>query len=1172
MIRRIVIVMLIVLMISSIAAVAWSRDGYDSPLSVPVVVISELIAVDATPIEELLQTVPGVALSPFGGDSQLPPGDLLAVTLIAPIDVLVTTDASPTQRDFDFDGAMELSGPVNRIDFDEDGIPIITDVPVPPNSFFLPPAAPGHSADYLEDLFVNAGFVSDMDQLTGSSPIPIGNDMLLIPSGMGQPFPLGGQPVLIRGGLTEGPLPLEGCGGQLLEVGTLDSVPGFDPWPAPAAPNDIFKGGSHAIVTRCTDGGWQPSELLVNQGQFFESQPTATITLLSPTGWLQFTPYNEVPGTMGTRIWAFATDEAAPYQEDTVGFTAFPPFPELSLPEDRRIIAPNPFPVLESPPFELQDAPIMFTSGSCSPELWSDGFEAWAFEGPEPGTVDVFMLQSVTGQSVTGILTTEGDRLAGTLSGSGETYNEDYDLTSGVYTHDNASLCTWDFEVDPDALSALATAFAVESAPPPPPLPDDSTTPSVTSGPSSTAEDPETTSEDPPVAAPPTSSDAGGPGWPLWLGLGGLALIGAGGLTTWQRNRAAAATAVASGELPRSGMVADDGALTLEDLQQYGSGTLAPPVPVIADTSDADWKALLKIESEIQARYMGDFKALLKEIVGHYNAYHAAITRFKEKFVLILSGSTEMQGYLQQWADTQKIAKKQDLAFAVITLVWGAGSLGLKGVRWLRAPKAAAGAEAAGTRALGSADELATADTILGEAATVIDEPQALGQLDEAYKAYAAEAGVDADKWFARYGADWERAHVDLIKLVARNRGWHGITTEAAGVMNRLLTNGRSAVAGRGGTLDFADLAKLREWANSGGFWDKLLTAGDMMEDGAVLFYNIDDVKFLKALLNCEGDLASLKPLLGPAQESALVVAAEVASDVPGLGAIAGDTASHALNSYTTSQSVGATLIGAGTLSGMDLTNYTNQFGGWVDKVDDGFGSAIGAGLWGAFTSPFETYHGLTMTIEALDQFQEFLTNHGGDLGDMSSALTDALAELDRLKGAIDRAGLDNPKSSLGGKSADELKDLMKQMDTMLAKAPASWKEANGPKVEARKAHIAQKIQDTERMLKGLQDQLVRLGQMYEWLEGLKNNADGSQREATALWNPEIVVRLASVDLALKGIIGGTLLGGSTPNPPSAPSGTKPQAPDPFSAEASKEFTDTQKDLFPDFEDPVGGD
>ena len=80
-----------------------------------------------------------------------------------------------------------------------------------------------------------------------------------------------------------------------------------------------------------------------------------------------------------------------------------------------------------------------------------------------------------------------------------------------------------------------------------------------------------------------------------------------------------------------------------------------------------------------------------------------------------------------------------------------------------------------------------------------------------------------------------------------------------------------------------------------GQVWDKLLTAGDMFEDGAVLFYNIDDVKFLKALLNCEGDLASLKPLLGPAQESALVVAA-VALVAALAGTAVGGVAVTALN------------------------------------------------------------------------------------------------------------------------------------------------------------------------------------------------------------------------------------------------------------------------------------
>jgi len=848
--RKTAVVAGAIVAIALAATAATALPGEESGWDAPINVVSRLIITEEPP-PELLLDGPSVALSPFGGDAQLPQGTLAPIVIEATIDLVLTTGSDTTLRDLGFDGHVDLPGPANRLDLDADGNPFFTnDVPIPSDSFFLPPTAPTGSGDYLEDLFVEAGFVDSMDDLSGAHPIPVGDDMLLIPSGSGSPFPLGGQPVLVRGGTTAGPLPLDGCGGQLIEFGTLDAVPGFEPWPAPAAPNDIFKDGSHAIVNRCTQGAWHPAQMLVNQGQSFAVVPTATITLLTPQGWIQFTPYSEVAGTTGSRLWAFTTDENAPYQEDTVGFTAFPTFPALSPPSNRTFLAQNPFPVESNPPFFKQNVPIEFSSGTCSPEEWSDGFEFWVFEGPTPDMVDVFGLQAATGQSITGLLTTDGDALTGMLSGAGSNYTESYDLASGLYAHDNAEVCTWNFEIDKSAMAAMSGAFVVIEESTPPPTPADSTPPPA----SDTPETPVVVSEDPGQAAPVSSTESGGPGWPLWVGLGGLALIGGGGLATWQRNRAAAATAVASGNLPQSGMGSDDGALNLDDLKQYSQGPLAATAVTAIDTSDADWKALLKIESGIQERYMGDFKAMLTEITGHYNAYHEAITRFKEKFVLILSGSTEMQGYLQQWADTQKVAKKQDLAFAVITLVWGAGSLGLKGVRWLRAPKTAAGAEAAGGRALGSADELATADTVLGEAATVIDKPRALGQVDEAYKAYAAEAGIDVEQWFARYGADWERAHIDLIALVARNRGWHGITSEAMGVMNRLLVNGRSAVAGRGGTIGFDDLAKLREWAGAGGFWDRLLTAGDMMEDGAVLFYNIDDVKFLKHTLVRKGE------------------------------------------------------------------------------------------------------------------------------------------------------------------------------------------------------------------------------------------------------------------------------------------------------------------------------
>ncbi|MCH7668117.1 MAG: hypothetical protein IIC71_02785 [Acidobacteria bacterium] len=660
-------------------------------------------------------------------------------------------------------------------------------------------------------------------------------------------------------------------------------------------------------------------------------------------------------------------------------------------------------------------------------------------------------------------------------------------------------------------------------------------------------EEPVVTEQDPEeqqeasTATPSTTTDDDTGSFPIWIP---LVVLGAavGGYFIYRNTQTRVTTT----------QTTDARDITDADLEQYRDGDLSSytdvyaPATTMTTSFDEDWTALLAIEDEIQKRYMDDLKSLLTEVVAKYNAFHTAITLFKEKFVKIASGSTGLQGYLQRWFDVRKTAQEQDLAFGIITLVWGAGSLGLKGVRWLRAPKAATSVETGAARVLGSADELATGETVLAEGATVIDGGRRAKGLDKVYDAYAAEVGIDGEAWIERFAGDFPRAQQALIEIVARSRGWHGITDEASSLLNRLLVNGRSAVVGGPGTINPGDVAKLREWVSTGGFWDRLLTAGGMVDDGAVLFYNVDDVKFLKALLSCEGNLSSLKPLLGPAQGTALGVAAEVAGEIPGFAGVASGAVGTAIDSFGTSGTLGSMLWGPGPISGLDLSGYTDQFGGWASAVDEGFGSAILSGVWGLFTSPFETFDGIVMTAGAIDRYTEFLQSNGADLVELSGALNDALGALDGLRGAIERADLGSAKSSLGGTSALKLENLMSDMDDLLDGASDDWKARNGDAVKERKEHIAQKIADVERILDALQSQLGRLAQMHSWLDGLRTNRDGSLRSATALWNPELLVRLGSVDLALKGIIGSALLGGSQPNPPSAPPAEQPNVPDPF--------------------------
>ncbi len=603
--------------------------------------------------------------------------------------------------------------------------------------------------------------------------------------------------------------------------------------------------------------------------------------------------------------------------------------------------------------------------------------------------------------------------------------------------------------------------------------------------------------------------------------------------------------------------------VTDADLAQYRSGDLGSYTDVYAgdgagsdhipDGLDSGWANLLAIEEEIQEAYLGAFRALLGDITEQYRSYRSAIDVFKEKFVKIASGTTELQGYLQRWAENRQTAQKQDIAFAIITVVWGIGSLGVKTVQWISRGRT--------TRALATAaDEAAAVSDAVSDAATAVDsaiDPSTRKIFDR----YAAELGVDADAWIARHGNDFTKADRALRNQVGLARGWHGITRNAEDVINRLLVNGRGAVAGRAAQIDPADVAKLKEWARADGFWEGLATAaGEISYDvvqsaggsGPVgdviqLFYNADDIKFLKQLVAVDGDAAALAKALGPAQVSALELLTDAGFAGAGIAGLGGS-----LNSL---------LSGQALTGGLDLGSYTDQFGGWVGSVDAGLGWAVLDGLWGLVTSPFETFSGLAHTLGAQGRYIDFLASHGDDLTGMGSALQDAVDSLSGMIGAIERADLDDPTSSLGGRSADRLRGLIDEMDAHEASASDDWRARNSDDVAARRAHIQQKIADIERVTDALQDQLLRLSQIRDWINGLRTNPDGSLRDAVDLWNPEILARLGAADLMLGGMVVNALTGGSSPQPPSAPADEVPPPRDPFDGDDNPfaDF-DTQSD------------
>jgi hypothetical protein len=296
---------------------------------------------------------------------------------------------------------------------------------------------------------------------------------------------------------------------------------------------------------------------LVNNGSFFENQPTGTITLISPNAVAHLIPMEEIAGTSHTAFGIFATPFDNAFQADTVVFqrNGYPEtFPITSSP---RIVGPPPISQHEFGTFlggQTHAAVFNFSNGSCPPEEWAGTFETLhTFDPDNDGVADVdqALAQSTGidtaliqyGSNQVSFGTTWVDPYRFELVGSGDDYTEFYsftnaDVNSGTYTHTSGDSdeCTWDFTITGgltnmvtevnDELDALAAAAVTTSSPP------ETTTPGTTEAPATTPDDQgsgaaATTS----TVTAASDDDGGGKGGLVFIIIGILLVIAA--LTYW---------------------------------------------------------------------------------------------------------------------------------------------------------------------------------------------------------------------------------------------------------------------------------------------------------------------------------------------------------------------------------------------------------------------------------------------------------------------------------------------------------------------------------------------------------------------------------------------------------------------------------------------------------------
>jgi len=273
-----------------------------------------------------------------------------------------------------------------------------------------------------------------------------------------------GQFFEVRGTRFEGTLPLDGCGGNIIELFTGDAISGAPAWEAADfAPNDSFAGISQAHVVRCSNDMWQPLEFLVNEGSSFQPAPTGAFAVIYPEGMFTFIPVSEVAGSEGFRIGAFITPAVGSYQADNVGFTTAPPYPALAPPNSAPAFIENPFPGHTLHPVALEMGPA------------DDGSPGWmgnygiAFDAADDsGGIDMFtahMIQFDTHQITKGLFTYDPatNTYAGELIGSGDGNSEAYSFGDGMYEYNSGSLATYPMTVmsgtDQSLLDQMALVY-----------------------------------------------------------------------------------------------------------------------------------------------------------------------------------------------------------------------------------------------------------------------------------------------------------------------------------------------------------------------------------------------------------------------------------------------------------------------------------------------------------------------------------------------------------------------------------------------------------------------------------------------------------------------------------------------------------------------------------------
>ncbi|HEX5097532.1 MAG TPA: hypothetical protein VFX21_16015, partial [Acidimicrobiia bacterium] len=226
-------------------------------------------------------------------------------------------------------------------------------------------------------------------------------------------------------------------------------------------------------------------------------------------------------------------------------------------------------------------------------------------------------------------------------------------------------------------------------------------------------------------------------------------------------------------------------------LQGFEGTSVDQPPAMTADDCWEAWQRAVAIYADDRAALLEKYAAMLDGFTGQFGTAMGGLDTFRENYGALLSASSEMQAAVQRWTEVQSVSKKTDLVVTGVTLTVGAGSLAIKGGKWVATKFATTGAEL-------TAEAIAAQRTAAGVAVGAQKLEQAVNAATNINKALAAapmtntmqpsavvitqlakEAGRDLAAVIAESGGI-EAATEKLFWEVFAKRGYHFLPNAGA--------------------------------------------------------------------------------------------------------------------------------------------------------------------------------------------------------------------------------------------------------------------------------------------------------------------------------------------------------------------------------------------------------